>query len=68
MKKVPVVMIQCVKKIMMKRKVLWTLEDEDSGHKCSRRDYEEDYMMTATDLVTVMVMMILPLHTDLVSH
>ena len=31
MKKVPVVMIQCVKKIMMKRKVLWTLEDEDSS-------------------------------------
>ena len=37
-----------------------TSEDVDSGHKCSRRDYEEDYMMTATELVTVMEMMILP--------
>ena len=39
MKKVPVVMIQCMKKIMMKRKILWTPEDENSGHKwkCSKR-------------------------------
>ena len=40
MKKVPVVMIQCMKKIMMKRKILWTSEDKVTS---SRRDYEDDH-------------------------
>ena len=65
MKKVPVVMIQCVKKIMMKRKILQKMESQVTS--AVEEIMKKIIIMTATELVTVMVMMILPLDTGLVS-